>query len=127
MILKPKRLYLTDGDAHSEQFGISEWGPSLTEQEHKDSCDINKIVKHIQKTGEIPNGNPNIKYGEEDMNETRQSLKTKYEESQLAFEHFKHKLNEGTTFEDFIRNPLKHIKQPDSQIKQTQKNDETKP
>lgn len=40
-------------------------GPSLTEQEHKDSCDINKMIKNALRGMDIRGSNPGI-YGYDD-------------------------------------------------------------
>lgn len=45
---------LTSPDEHSAQFGLKDWGPSLTKQSEAESCDINLIVKRYEQTGLLP-------------------------------------------------------------------------
>lgn len=51
----------------STKWAMKDFGPSLTEQEHKDSCDINKMVRSAKRGMQVRgSGNP-VRYGFDDM------------------------------------------------------------
>lgn len=68
-ILYPK----TKWDFHTE-------GPSLTEQEHLDSCDINKMIKNILRGMDVRGSNPG-QYGYDDT--TMDGLTFRIQKQQL--------------------------------------------
>ena len=66
--------------------------PSLTEQEHKDSCDINKMILNAFRGAQVRGSNAPLRYGEEDVNMTPMDIHlqreaTEAELSQIAETH----------------------------------------
>lgn len=55
------------------KYAKKDFDPLLTEQEHKDSCDINKMMRNL-KQGRQVRGRNNIQYGSDDTNMTMLQL-----------------------------------------------------
>ena len=81
----------------------------LTEQHHKDTCDINKILAQFMETGIMPQTKANPQYSDvsnvdfQDMQNTLATAKTLFEElPEQVKDHFN---NEMHTFLNFAENP----------------------
>lgn len=85
------------------QWAITIDGPTLTEQEHKDSCDINKMLKNASRGAEI-RGNPNqTRYGYDDT--TMDGLTLRMQKAQLEAEISKFANDHTLTPEELAKIP----------------------
>lgn len=83
-------------------------GPSLTEQEHKDSCDINKMILNAHRGLQV-RGGPQPQYGFDDVNLDPIQFRIQKEE-------LENELSATAQQNEFSPDELKHI-HPDVQKK----------
>lgn len=74
---------------------------SITEQEHKDSCDINKMLKSAQRGLQVRGGPPPV-FGPDDT--TMTGLQFRQEKARLE-----HELAESAKAQEYLEGELNHI------------------
>lgn len=84
------------------KFAFKTEGDSLTEQEHKDSCDINKMISAIHRGGTVRGSSSRLQYGYDDVNMDAVQFRIKKE-------RLERELAETSKTQEFSEEELKHV------------------